>query len=45
MADLPLTQEEILEVMNVWYPLDQFSDNHARGAQIFQDVTFAWSAA
>ncbi|KZP04542.1 alpha/beta-hydrolase [Athelia psychrophila] len=44
MADLPLTQEEILEVMNVWYPLDQFSDNHARGAQIFQDVTFACPA-
>ncbi|KAF7974483.1 hypothetical protein HWV62_12142 [Athelia sp. TMB] len=36
--------EEILEVMNVWYPLDQFSDNHARGAQIFQDVTFACPA-
>ncbi|KAF7971471.1 hypothetical protein HWV62_20982 [Athelia sp. TMB] len=44
IADLPLTQEEILEVMNVWYPLDQFSDNHARGAQIFQDVTFACPA-
>ena len=37
----PLSSSDVEEVMEM-YPISDFANGHARGAEMYQDVTMAW---